>query len=316
MGKIIEQAEKQHYGTQELRRNAFPIRQDGLEYTLYSEPIKWDYSGLETISLWQLMDYFRTHDFLEVIREVYAFELSLKRRCEEGTDWYVELPNWDDPETNELLKKVTAVFVPKDFPHTLTCVTRVYSFANSKCTYQELWMRVTALRETMEDELRGRKLLLVPGLKTEYCDRKDLFGQEVFEAFPSAEDDIKEAGNSYAVGLHTACVFHLMRVLECGLRVLADDLGVVCEVENWGRFIEKIEGQIKIIRELGRKSPQFDRVPFYSECAVEFGYFKDAWRNHVMHARRSYSENESKKIMEHVENFMRRLAREVQEGTT
>ena len=44
--------------------------------------------------------------------------------------------------------------------------------------------------------------------------------------FKSAKDDIGAAGNCYAADLHTAAVFHLMRVAEKGMKALARHLGI------------------------------------------------------------------------------------------
>ena len=37
----------------------------------------------------------------------------------------------------------------------------------------------------------------------------------------SAKGDIMDAVDAYALGLNTACVFHLMRIAEHGMRALA-----------------------------------------------------------------------------------------------
>jgi hypothetical protein len=275
---------------------------------LYTGAIQWQYNTFQPISLWQLMDYFSSHEFMKAIREVYAYELELKRSVEELGNWDKEFPDWENKEVNELLSKVEASFNPQEFPQTFNVVKRVYAFANSKCTHHELYMRVVALREAMEDELRGRKLVFIAGLKGSYCDKKDAFGEQVSIAFPSAQFDILNAGNCYAVGLNTACVFHLMRVLERGLRALCHDLGLPYKTEAWGGILKDIESAIEEVQAQGRNSPKWANLHFYSEFAIEFRYIKDAWRNYVMHAQESYDEQRAKTIMEHVHNFMQRLA--------
>lgn len=49
-------------------------------------------------------------------------------------------------------------------------------------------------------------------------------GEEIPAKFPSARDDIEEAGKCLAFGRGTGCVFHLMRVMEVGLRGLGQSL--------------------------------------------------------------------------------------------
>src|SRR5439155_6631659 len=51
-----------------------------------------------------------------------------------------------------------------------------------------------------------------------------LFGEQVTTAFPSVAFDVEEAGNCYAFARPTACVFHLMRVMETGLKALGRSL--------------------------------------------------------------------------------------------
>jgi hypothetical protein len=290
-------------------------RQTGEEYTLYRQPIKWDYTGLQTISLYRLMDYFHSHDFIRCISEVYAFETELKRDVEDAGNGNDEYQGWENPRVDKLLRQVEAAFCFKDFPATSKAGARVYAFAHSRCTHQELYIRIVGLRETMEDELHDRKLIFVPGRKTEHCDRKDAFGLDVARAFPSAEYDIVEAGNCYAVGLNTACVFHLMRVVEKGIRALATSMAIPlpCTAEQWGRILQMMEEKIKEVEKERKSLSKIQHLQLYGECIIEMECFKNAWRNHVMHAMHSYGESEATKVMGHVKNFMQRLSREVSE---
>ncbi|HEV2348595.1 MAG TPA: hypothetical protein VG028_02000 [Terriglobia bacterium] len=275
---------------------------------LYTGPIQWQHWAIQTVSFWQLMDYFGSHEFMKAIREVYAYELQLQERVNEGGDWNKELPEWNDKRTDELLEIVGKAFDHKEFPYLSKVTSNVAAFAGSKCTYQELYIRIVGLREAMENELTVRKLVHISTLKEACCDNDDLLGREVSEAFPSAITDIMEAGNSYAVGLNTACVFHLMRVLERGLRALAVDLSLNYKTEPWGGILKNVEDAIKALQAPNNHSSKKANLKFYSECAVEFRYIKDAWRNHVMHAESTYGEKEADKVMEHVRNFMQRLA--------
>jgi HEPN domain-containing protein len=274
---------------------------------LYMEPIKWEYIGLKPISLYALMEYFSSHDFMKAIRDVYAYELELKGRCEGMGDWNKELPNWSDEQANSLLDMVQKVFDPRDFPHTFSVLTRVYALANSKCTYEELYIRVVALRETMEDDLANRKLVLIPGYRSSYCNQDKLFGEQVFDAFPSVRFDIKDAGDCYAVGMNTACVFHLMRALEAGLQALATELGVIWAPDPWGENLKHIKAAVQAL------SAKHPRKSFYSECCIEFDYIKDAWRNVIMHSSHTYDERDAKTILEHTHNLLRTIAEKLSE---
>ena len=62
-----------------------------------------------------------------------------------------------------------------------------------------------------------------------------LFGDDVARAFPSSKGDIDEAGKCLALDRGTACVFHLMRILEIGLQLLAAKLGISLQWTVTGR---------------------------------------------------------------------------------
>ncbi|HWN42015.1 MAG TPA: hypothetical protein VNW71_07310, partial [Thermoanaerobaculia bacterium] len=80
------------------------------------------------------------------------------------------------------------------------------------------------LQRSIERELRSNLFLHVGENERRYYEGRHQFGEGVAAAFPSAVIDIEEAGKCYALSRYTACVFHLMRVMESALRVLASTL--------------------------------------------------------------------------------------------
>jgi len=110
---------------------------------------------------------------------------------------------------------------------------------------------------------------------------------------------------------NTACVFHLMRVLEIGLTALGDTFGVSLSHTNWAPAIEQIESKIREMH----KDPSWRTMPdckeqqeFYAQTASHFGILKDAWRNYTAHARGKYDEQEAFDILSNVRAFMKKLA--------
>jgi hypothetical protein len=161
------------------------------------------------------------------------------------------------------------------------------------------------------------RFVVVPKSKADHYGQIDLFGSQVSANFHTSVYDIEEAGSCYALGRHTACVFHLMRVLEKGLHALARELKITfptpLELENWQNIIDKIESEIRDLNKLPKGQQKSDDLKFYSEAAKEFRYFKDAWRNHVSHSREKYDEREAKRILEHVRDFMEHIAVKIKE---
>ncbi len=103
-----------------------------------------------------------------------------------------------------------------------------------------------------------------------------------------------------------------MCVLEVGLDSLASALGLPSRQANWDTILRDIEEKIKAIGPASGATWKEDKE-FYSGAALEFRFFKDAWRNHVAHARARYNEGEAAHIFEHVKAFMRHLSTRLSE---
>lgn len=132
----------------------------------------------------------------------------------------------------------------------------------------------------------------------------DLFGSDVATAFPSARNDIQEAGNCLALNRWPACVFHCMRVLEIGLNALAKRFGA--SSINWHNIIQECEAEIK-------KLTNKDEQKFYSEAARHFMFLKDGWRNHIMHVRDEFDEGRALSVWQHTKEFMQQISKRLSE---
>lgn len=89
-------------------------------------------------------------------------------------------------------------------------------------TWEEIISKTTSLRETIKAELSTCLLVYIDPKLSELYAGKDLFGGAVTSSFPSAIDNIEEAGKCLSLDRGTASVFHLMRVMEVSLRVLGN----------------------------------------------------------------------------------------------
>jgi len=136
--------------------------------------------------------------------------------------------------------------------------------------------------------------------------KKPLFGEKVFRAFPSAADDISEAGKCLATGRNTACVFHLMRVMEAGLIAIAKKLGVLYQ-NDWGHYLREIKNCLDDLRK--NKPRGWNRKwAFFTDTAAHISTVKNAWRNPTMHIVKQYSNESAEDIFNSVKSFMRHLA--------
>lgn len=189
-------------------------------------------------------------------------------------------------------------------------------------TAAEILAELILLMQTIIQELAKRKLVYIPTPNDQFFEQEKLFGDVVFQAFPSANPEIKAAGNALAADLGTAAVFHLMRVAETGMRTLAWDRRVSVvrnkplELQQWKDILDGVQAKVDLIvnwpNTLGLAKTQAEE--FYNGAMGEFRGFKDAWRNHVMHDRRAYNFDEAKAVMAHVERFMKTLATRISES--
>ena len=167
---------------------------------------------------------------------------------------------------------------------------------------------IESFENTLCDELSIKVIYMVSPESAYLLEsEKPLFGESANTAFPSSSYDITEAGRCLALSRSTASVMHLMRALEIPLHAMARELGVTLKQDNWGEAINLIEQAIAKI------SADPDSKSFFSEAATHFRLLKDAWRNHVMHARSKYTEEEADIIFRSVKAFMGQLAKRVRE---
>lgn len=108
-----------------------------------------------------------------------------------------------------------------------------------------------------------------------------------------------------------------MRAAEIGLRAFARYLktrppkGI--KFAQWGEMLSKIEEQLDKIRKAKKTKATAARVTFCSDALAQFRYLKDAYRNHVAHARATYEGPQAKDIMEGTTRFLESLATKIKE---
>jgi hypothetical protein len=154
-----------------------------------------------------------------------------------------------------------------------------------------------------------------------YVNNEKSFGEDTYKNFPSAREDIKQAGNCIAVECWTAAVFHLMRAVEFGLRALSHDRGITVpkgpiELATWEdmiRELEKAETEIQSYPKTLEREGQFE---FFHGSMMEVKRFKNKFRNAVMHTREDYDADEAKSAFIHVKAFFGIISIKISETTT
>jgi hypothetical protein len=186
------------------------------------------------------------------------------------------------------------------------------------------------IREAISTESYRHCFLRVVPERSTFINQSALLGDEVAQAFPSAIPDIREAGNCLAAECNTAAVFHLMRVVEWGLRALCVDLGFrrvkskfkksgklhysPIAYSEWEKLLDELQDRADAkISRLRRGVNKQNTQQFYYPALQDIRGIRDAWRNHTMHTRDEYNHEDADAILTHVKRLMGTLATRVAE---
>lgn len=171
------------------------------------------------------------------------------------------------------------------------------------------------LRGNIQQELLKRTVFALRPDEIQYYN-DSFIQQTVKDKFPSTVNDLSESGKCLIFDRPTASVFHAMRALEVCLECLVQALNIAVTNPNWENVINDCQTAIRNLHlQTPRSQTWREDQQFYAECATEFRYFKDAWRNHVMHRRADYGPGEGMDILLSVQRFIVHLSGKLQEQT-
>ncbi|MGO8836325.1 MAG: hypothetical protein ACLQAH_08480 [Limisphaerales bacterium] len=179
-------------------------------------------------------------------------------------------------------------------------------------TFQVIESELQGLQNAIDVELAHRKFAYIPTQKADFFEQDALLGESVSKAFPSAQADIKDAGNCLAADLHTAAAFHLMRIVEIGLREFAQKLKIKIsktplDYAGWKSVVQAIDAKLSAKIPKARGPKQAQALQFKHDLLADFKSF-EMKRNEIMHCRWRCNEGEAMGLFVRVRDFMQRLA--------
>lgn len=174
-------------------------------------------------------------------------------------------------------------------------------------TFRKLGDEIAKLSDVFTAELQTVQFIaLKPDMAALFERPQSKFSEEVIRFFPDTATDIDEAGRCFALGRHTACVFHLMRIIEVPLQHFAKSILPNDKKPNWDPVIKKIDAELKLpLKE--RSLPGGDQN-FFAEVSAHMHAVKVAWRNSVMHVDAIVTEDRAKSIYDATAGLMNYLA--------
>lgn len=190
--------------------------------------------------------------------------------------------------------------------------------------YLDASQKMGELQRCVEAELKSKFFFFIPPERARYLillaedEPSPHIGEEMqrftplIQKFRSIVPDLEDAGNCYATGSFTACVYHLMRVCEYGLASLAANLGTDPGVSSWEKLLRKMSNKIAENDATHPEGWEDDRS-FYSETATLMINVKNSWRNSVSHIRKHYDEPRARRVFNSVEALMQHLSSRLSE---
>jgi len=254
------------------------------------------------------------HAYIEIGREIQ----SISQNLEVGLAPEEQL---SEDETGRLRSKISGItkdLEAIDLKVSGRLLSRLYlGYRDHRPTFQQARADILNAYGIMKIELETRLFFFVPTTRAAYyssepCGDPEFFGEfsglakdlEPFKpaihAFPSIDEDLREAGNCYAFGRYSATVYFLMRVMESGLKAIGKAMGVAYGTD-WGRCIAEME----------KKEASADL--FFKEAITYLRSVKNVWRNPTMHADARHTEQQAKRIFDAVQGFMQHLATKLTE---
>jgi len=220
-------------------------------------------------------------------------------------------------ELYENLGTLERLCVQIDLRSPIRHIGRIRKSLDMKIESSVLAHYLNELQNRVADELEVQSVFLIPYRKKQYLESlSPLFGSEVPRAFPSSITDIEEAAKCYALDRNTACVFHLMRVMEIGLRALGKTLGDSSldhrTNPTWEKILRRCDQELRL--PVASRSPAWmANNEFFAEATANLRAVKDAWRNKTVHVEASYDESRALSVFNAVRSFMQHLATTIEE---
>lgn len=285
-----------------------PIVKNGLNYW----PVGADwiaYPG-RLVSLFDMLQVF-AQEYIALGQKIESMKMLLFMASQSDKDEDKEL---QEDEKQDLIDKLT------DLSNTCSELGLVVSdnlIRSALIDLPRTMREMSPILRAVSSELKTRLFFYIPQERARYYESNIVLDKGMVAAFPLASVEILSAGNCYAVGEYTASVFHSMRAAEIGLRAVANNRGVTfsrpLDQAEWQTLIEQIEEKLKTIRQQPRSQTRDEELKFFSDANSHFSSLKDAFRNHVAHARDVYGEVQSLSILRRVTEFLETLSTKVSE---
>jgi hypothetical protein len=282
--------------------------------------------GISPGRLWSLWDMLKINarGFYRTLLNVHAAQLLVEER-KKDTDAYLA-PIADQKLLDDLLRRAKLFqghALNLGAPVTASLAEHhIWTIgSNTKPSQKELVEAYNNLIITLEHELSTIFLFAIEAEKKRYFEPKEpLFGPPFAAKFQTmGMFELDEAAKCLALGRPTAAVFHLMRLMEIGIRSVSRCLRIPDPLKpadrNWGNILREIKADIDA--HSGNKPSKAWALPedreFFESAYASLDAVRVAWRNTTMHVENKYTDDEAEHIFLATKGFMKKLASRMDE---
>jgi hypothetical protein len=150
----------------------------------------------------------------------------------------------------------------------------------------------------------------------------EVFDPAILQRFPGIGDDVVEVCQCFVHDCHTACVFHLMRVVEFGILKVAKLADIQDPKASWGAILDKLEKYAFKTKFAELPSKIQPHIGLIKNLLPKLHAIQHSWRNKITHVENkliptdAVDEDVALEIMNAVQAFMRMLAKELPQSIT
>jgi len=270
---------------------------------------KEDFESYKIVSLWDMLR-FHSEKFVDICMKLTRISRSIEALKEQG---HVDEALSPAPAAfYQDLEWLHSTLSEMSLPMSHIGAKRLLDFINSdgEKKLSKLQLAIDKLTERITDELQSQFLMSIPANRIQFYDTDGEFlGGRVLQHFPDLAEDASEAGNCFAFGRYTACVFHLMRIMENVVQQFATKLeatqkdGTVLDVKN--------EEWLRIEQAIGRAIEPRPKGEEKEKCAATLAALsavRAGWRNPTMHPKATYTEDEAGALITAVKLFVKEFS--------
>jgi hypothetical protein len=170
---------------------------------------------------------------------------------------------------------------------------RIYTAirVSPEISYAMVLAELHILGQAIEDDIQTEYFYHYQRQKGALTRRVGVEWQATINSFPSSEKEIDEAIDCYGLEHNAACIFHMMRVAEIGMRALARERLVSfpkhpLEWAEWENVIDQIESKARGATVGMPRGPERDAArAFYTAAVAQLRAFKEDPKPDHAHAR-------------------------------